>query len=168
MRKFIYQSIVQKLQEIQDENETPVIQHFDIWNNNLEYLESEQPFNTPAVFVEFMPIEWRHQGGGVRDAAVTVALHVVTRQNAPTSNELPYAEQSLQFFDILTSINRCLHRYSNKNYDFGHNALTATQSLTDHDCGELRHDIEVFTCHATDASAMSPLQTIPATPVINT
>jgi hypothetical protein len=154
MRKFIYQSIVEKLKDIKDGDDRSVIRHFDIWNNNLVYIKEEQAFYTPAVFIEFQTIEWRQKGGGVRDAAVTVALHVLTQHNAPTSNESDYEAQALEFFDLLTGINCCLHGHFKTGYDFAHDDLTAKTSITDHDFEELRHDIETFACHAQDCSAL--------------
>ena len=144
MRKFIYQSIVEKLQ-----SEMPEIKHFDLWHNQLEYLEGEIPFELPAVLVEFRPIKWRHEGNGVRDAAVEIALHVLTLQNEP---------QNLEFFDLLTDINRALIRHAKSGDRFSHNAVTSVQSTTDSDFAEIRHDIEVFACHAADGSAMLKLQ----------
>ena len=163
MRKFIYQSIVEKLQ-----TEIPEIKHFDLWRNQLSSLEEEQPFELPAVLVEFRPITWRHQGNAVRDAAVEIALHVLTWQNMPTSTELPYCEESLQFLNLLTDINRVLHGYYHKSDLFTHDPLTATQSTTDNGFYEIRHDIEVFSCHATDASAMPKYKRAKIVPVITT
>ena len=155
MRKFIYQSIVEKLQA-----EIPEIKHFDLWRNQLACIEEEIPFELPAVLVEFRPIQWRHQGNAVREAAVEIALHVLTRQNTPTSAELPYSEEALQFFDLLADINRALYRHVKTAHNFRHDPLTATQSTTDNDFYEIRHDVEVFSCHAQDASAMPETLTI--------
>jgi len=167
MRKFIYNSIVAKLQTITDQNEQPVIKHFDIWNNNIEYIDEEQPFNTPAVFVEFQPIEWRHMGGGMREAAVNIVLHVITQHNMPTaSGLLPYSAEAFDFFELLTAINACLHAHAKQSPAFIHDSLTAVRSTTDHDCAELRHDTETFCCHVTDMSAKKQPQTITVTPEI--
>lgn len=130
MRKFIYQSIVDKLSEIQDADNNSVIQHFDIWNNNIISAgegEQEETFDKPAVFVEFQPIEWIHQG----------------------------------------SISRYLHGHTKISEDFKHDALTATQSVTDYDAKELRNDIEIFTCQTQDASAVPEYQTVTPTAYIN-
>jgi hypothetical protein len=167
MRKFIYQSIVDRLKEIKDDGGESIIKHFDLWNNNLEYVEEEQPFLTPAVFVELQPVVWRHQGKGVREAAVNVVLHVITQRNMPMADGSQYAELSLTFFDLLTEINCCLYGYAKTGEYFGHDALTGVQSVTDHDCGELRHDVETFSCHAVDASAMPNPQKIKIVPQIN-
>lgn len=165
MRKFIYRSIVESLKGIQESDGTPVIKHFDVWNNNLLYIAGNEPFYTPAVFVEFREIEWRHQGRGVREASVGIVLHIVTQRNAPTSEELPYAEHSLSFFDLLTAINCCLHGRAKAGERIGHDALTAVASATDHDFAELRHDVEIFACHAIDASAKEEYATVAIKPL---
>jgi len=149
MRKFIYQSVVEKLQQ-----EIPEIAHFGLWNNQLTYIEGEVPFELPAVFVEFRTIRWQHQGNGVRDAAVEIVLHTLTEAKA---------KKPLQFFDLLTDINRALHKHVKVSDYYGHNAFTAIQSTTDHNFGEIRHDIEVFSCNAQDCSAMEKPKKVKAT-----
>jgi hypothetical protein len=168
MRKFIYKSVTDKLKELEDAGGQPVIRHFDLWNNNMAYIRDEQPFYLPAVLLEFQTIQWRHQGGGVREAAVTVVLHVLTQRNAPTADGSDYEGHALQFFDLLTHINRCLHAHCKTSSDFRHDALTALQSITDHDFEEIQHNIEIFTCHACDCAAMPARQVISAVkPEIN-
>jgi hypothetical protein len=138
---------VERLKELRNPAGKPAILHFDLWNNNMMYIAENEPFRTPAVFVEFGTIEWRHQGRGIRDAAVTAVLHVITQRNAPTSDELHYVDVSLEFFDLLTGINARLHGHTSSDGLFSHDALTAVRSATDHDFAELRHDTETFACH---------------------
>jgi hypothetical protein len=160
MRKFIYQSIIDKLKEINDGHQS-VIRHFDIWNNNIVYICENEAFDTPAVFVEFRQIDWRLQGKTIREANVTVVLHVVTQRNAPTSDELPYAQLALEFFDLLTDINVCLTGHNKTGDYFGHDDLTPVSSITDNDFDELIHSLEVFSCHAMDAKVLDvPVQTL--------
>ena len=156
MRKFIYRSIVDQLKTILDNQDNPSIKHFDIWNNNLAHIEQEHPFLTPAVFVEFQPIQWKLDGNKVREATVNIALHVINQCNAPTSDEGDYVETSLLFFDLLTKINKALYQHHNAGEQgclFSHNALTPIQSITDHDFDKLQHNIEEFACNAFDWSA---------------
>jgi len=97
---------------------------------------------------------------------VDIVLHIITQRNAPTSHELPYEEQALHFFDLLTEINACLHGHFKKGDYFFHDALTATQSITDNDFEELVHSVEVFTCHAEDWSAKSKWEFIQASHIV--
>lgn len=89
MRKIIYQTIENALLSILDENQQPVINHVSLWNNQLLYAEEEQPFNTPAVFIEFRDIPWNILPHGRREALVTVLLHAY--------GELDYAARSGQY-----------------------------------------------------------------------
>lgn len=164
MRKQLYQAVCNRLKLIQTDPEgnyfvaaqvnddLAAIRHFDLWNQQLDWLDEEQPFNTPALFIEFLPINWRHQGQGVRDASVTLNLHVVTRRNMPTRAGSPYAVDALGFFALLDAINLCLHGF--KGEQFG--AFTGEQSVTSADFDELMHSTETYTTLVTDTSAHVP------------
>ena len=107
MIKTLYLAIEQKLMTIyQDQpagqiqaRPTPFFKHFDLWNQQVEFLEQETPFNTPAVFVEFDPIAWKTTGNKIQEAEVTVKLHIVTRWYANTPANTPSA-QRIQALDI--------------------------------------------------------------------
>jgi hypothetical protein len=157
MRKQLYLAVVERLKTLTDDY---AVKHFDVWNNNLMYVEENEAFNTPAVFVEFEPINWRQHLQGVREADVRFNLHIVTRRNMPTSNELNYAEESLAFFDLLEAINTCLHGLTQVSDSGVIDALTSVSSTTDNDYDELRHDIEAYSCHVTDLSALPRPETI--------
>jgi hypothetical protein len=147
MRKFIYRSIVEQLKKLKDEQEENMIKHFDLWNNNVLYIEQEQPFYMPAVLVAFEPITWRMLGKRNRETEVRIILHILTQHNAPSSEELGDSEMSLQFFDLLNDVNRILHAHHKIDGGFIHDALTCVQSTTDHDFEGIRHDMEIYSCH---------------------
>ena len=91
MRQQLYDTIRQTLLRMPG---TPV-RHVDIWNHNVEFIEQEEPFPMPAVFVEFAPIEWRYlKPGDNMHATAQLALHVVTQwdnttQCTPTQLQTP-------------------------------------------------------------------------------
>ena len=75
MRDLLYKEIVARLKAItivdneyiiNTENTSPAIQHFGIWNEQLQNIEAEIPFYTPAIFIEFMPINWTALGNNVK------------------------------------------------------------------------------------------------------
>ena len=41
------------------------IKHIDLWNHNVEFIEQEENWERPAVFVEFCPIRWNAIVDGV-------------------------------------------------------------------------------------------------------
>lgn len=162
MRKIIYQTIENALLAILDENQQPVINHVSLWNNQLLYAEEEQPFNTPAVFIEFRDIPWNILPHGRREALVTVILHVVT------DSRLGRWSEAVEVFDLLDQINAALHglTYSDENGN-AMDSLTCTLSSTDSSFDELQDNIETFSTHVTDTSACKKGETVNASPSIN-
>lgn len=158
MRKIIYQTIKNALLSILDKNQQPVINHVSLWNNQLLYAEEEQPFNTPAVFIEFRDIPWNILPHGRREALVTINLHVVT------DSRLGRWAEAVEVFDLLDQINAALNglAYSDEYWN-AMDALTCTMSSTDSSFDELQDNIETYTAHITDTSAMHRY-TIRATP----
>ena len=56
-----------------------LIKHIDLWNHNVEFIEQEENWERPAVFVEFCPIRWNAIVDGVEyRAEPEVKLHIVT------------------------------------------------------------------------------------------
>ena len=171
MRAIIYHTIRETLLSLQQEGQT-VIKHIDLFNEQVLYSEEEQPFLTPAVFVEFSPIDWQKQLHGVRDAVVTVRLHIVTDTRTGKWADV------LQRLCLTDEINRCLHGLHATIQGVGieaieenmsvsantdthiidrpcsvMNDLTLLRSTTDSNFDELADNIEEYQCHVTDASA---------------
>jgi hypothetical protein len=73
MRKELYNAIKAKL-----ESDVPEVKHVDLWNHNVEFIEQEDGWERPAVFVEFGQITWSpFQGCGYRGRGF-VNIHLVT------------------------------------------------------------------------------------------
>jgi len=173
MRKQILKAVIAQLKLIQQnengyfvadaiDTDKAVIKHFDLWNQQLEYLIEEQPFDTPAVFIEFLPISWRHQAQGTRDANITISLHVVTARKWPTRPDQAYTDDALRFFELLDTINLCLHGFKGENFG----SFTALQSTTDTNFDELMHSTEQYSTMATDVSAAKTQHKVQAAVVI--
>lgn len=164
MRAIIYNQIREALQNLAE------VRHIDLFNEQVLYSEEEQPFYTPAVFVEFATIDWKHELHGVREAIVTVRLHVVT-----DTREGRW-EDSISRLLLCDKINQRLHGLHaiipraeaiERNLSASQNPgthqvdrlcsvmndLTICRSITDHNFGELSDDIEEYNCHITDVGA---------------
>ena len=61
MRKELYQMLCDRLKEVGG----GAIKHIDLWNHNVEFIEQEESWARPAVFVEFRPIKWNAIVNGV-------------------------------------------------------------------------------------------------------
>ena len=73
MRKELYNVIKERLSTY-----VPEVAHIDLWNHNVEFVEQEDNWARPAVFVEIATINCTpYQGGGQRGKGL-VRLHIVT------------------------------------------------------------------------------------------
>ena len=85
------------------------IKHIDLWNHNVEFIEQEENWERPAVFVEFEPIRWNAiQNGAEYRAEPTINLHVVTDWQGSSSASSEFREKSLEVFDLLEEIHKVL------------------------------------------------------------
>ena len=48
----IYEALARALESIEDDGGR-LIRHVDLWNRNVEFIEDEQLWPRPAVFIEF-------------------------------------------------------------------------------------------------------------------
>ena len=124
-----------------------VIKYVERWNNQVEYAEEEQPFNCPAVFIEFAPITWRTLQRGLREADVQITLHVVIDSRVGRWSD------TNTVFEFLDTIHKALFGLHTTEDKRTVDSLCHLKSVTDHDHGELEDNQETYTCHVTDATA---------------
>ena len=113
MIKYLYLELEKKLLAINDEqpNPRPVFKHCDLWNRQVEFIEQETPFPTPAIFVEFLEIPWQTDGRSVQDADLTIRLHIVTPWFANTASDIAdtaVRSAALAYLDLPTVLFRKL------------------------------------------------------------
>ena len=143
MRTELFTTIAEKLAEIGD------IRHIDLWNHNVEFIEQEQAWPRPAVFIEFHPIQWRQlKPGNQFHTRARLSLHVVTDWQGPTNPctlhtppcTLHTPHSTLHEFHLLDLIHRKLHRLQGQS--FSH--LNLVESQTNHNHDELVENIETY------------------------
>ena len=167
MIRYLYLALEQKLLAVNDERPRPqpVFKHCDLWNRQVEFLEEETPFQTPAVFVEFADIQWRTDGQHIQDADLTVLFHIVTPWYANTASNIQNADvraTALSYLDIPTVLFRQLQGQHGTVTDNGDprrpitlgnfNALTRTASKVNHDHERFVDSVETYQCHLKDLS----------------
>lgn len=168
MIRYLYLALERKLLAINDEQTKPkpVFKHCDLWNRQVEFLEKETPFQTPAVFVEFPDeIQWRTDGQHIQDADLTIRLHIVTPWYANTASDVADRKVSataLEYLDIPTVLFRQLHGQHgtveddsdprNPQVIGNFNALIRTASRVNHDHERFVDSIETYQCHLKDLS----------------
>lgn len=131
MRKEIYRAICAALQDI----DGAPVKHIDLWNHNVEFIEQEEAWDRPAVFVEFAPIEWRADKGGYHTQG-TLRLHIVTDWVGPLS----LGDEPLDVFDLCERIRSRVIGVDGKHFC----SLKLLQSHTNHNHEDIVESIEVF------------------------
>ena len=141
MRKELYEMLCARLKEVCG----GAIKHIDLWNHNVEFIEQEEQWERPAVFVEFAPIQWVAIQNGVEyRAEPTVNLHVVTDWAGSVSAGSEFREESLKVFDLLEEIHKvlaCMEGETFMEFDL-------VESRTNHNHEGLIENIESYCCVA--------------------
>lgn len=171
MIKNLYLAIEQLLLAITDEQPQPqhIFKHCDLWNRQVEFIEQETPFLTPAIFVEFLEIPWQTDGRSVQDADLTIRLHIVTPWFANTASDIAdtaVRSAALAYLDLPTVLFRKLHGKHGDiidNTDTSHpvtlgsfNALTRIASRPNHDHERFVDSVETYRCHIKDFTFSNP------------
>lgn len=122
-----------------------IIPHIDLWNRNVEFIEQEENWARPAVFVEFCPIRWNPIVNGVEYRAEPfVKLHIVTDWNGAASDGSNLKKEALEVFDLPELIHgklSCLKGDMFMEFDLA-------ESQTNHNHEEIVENIEVYQCVA--------------------
>lgn len=139
MRKELYEMLCERLKTVSG----GAIKHIDLWNHNVEFIEQEEQWERPAVFIEFMPIQWQAIVNGAEyRAEAVVNLHVVTDWAGSVSADSDFKEESLQVFDLLEAIHQeltCMEGDTFKEFDL-------IQSQTCHNHEDIIENIESYQC----------------------
>lgn len=151
MRKQLYLDIKERLMSIKTSNGEPLFRHFDLWNCQVEFLEEETPFATPAVFVEFDRMRWRTLGNRHQECTLLVRLHVVSEWFSGTASSSPIEDEALEFLDLTDHIALAMQGFSTHYM----NSWMRTASITNHNHERYVDNVEEFTCLLRDTSAVS-------------
>ena len=146
MRKEILEEIRHALSQLMGCDEQPLVRHVDLWNRNVEFIEEEDNWERPAVFVEFGTIEWMHdrpsRGKRVSMRCTSeVLLHVVTDWHGGRCEDcLPDSVTlSREISQAVTGL--CGEHFC----DF-----VPQKEMSNHDHGELLEEILVFSYRGRD------------------
>lgn len=146
MRANIYKALVEKLKAYTDAEGNQVFKHFDLWNEQVDFIEDETPFETPAVFVEFKSIDWGDTMQNMQRGTFPIRLHVVTEWKGATNDGSIYQDEALKRLDIVDGMATHLFNWSHKEGETYIQRMQRRSSYTNHNHGELVEDIEDFTC----------------------
>lgn len=142
MRKELYGMLCEKLKTVGD----GVIKHIDLWNHNVEFLEQEQGWERPAVFVEFLPVRWERFTRDIWRAEPDIRLHIVTDWAGSSSDGSEFQEDALKVFDLSRDIHSVLCDMTDgrtfQDFDI-------VEMTTNHNHEDIVEHIDTYTCRAT-------------------
>ncbi len=126
MRKELYNAIKEKLA-----SDVPEVKHIDLWNHNVEFIEQEEGWERPAVFVEFGKIDWSpFQGGGQRGKGL-LTIHLVT----------DWAEGGhAAAFDLEEKVHAALDGLGGD----GFNGMALVETITNHNHEDILESIDSY------------------------
>lgn len=122
------------------------ILHVALWNQQVAFLEEEEPFDLPAAFIEFAPLEWRifdksrKNGRQVMVSDARITVHLLTPATWGDDKTLTFADD---FSGHLAGMQVKDGDGELCAYNFVHAA-----SVTNHDHGELVESLETFAFRA--------------------
>lgn len=122
-----------------------IIKHIDLWNHNVEFIEQEENWARPAVFVEFKPIKWKAIVEGVEyRAEPQIHLHIVTDWEGAASDESDFKEEALGVFDLPELLHETLTGLGGEKFL----ELDLIESDTNHNHEDIVENIEIYQCVA--------------------
>jgi len=154
MRKELYLDLISRLSkiaedgsltagELDEEGETiePLVQHIDLWNQNVEFIDQEDSWPRPAVFVEFCPVTWEVFASGRQwRGKCQVRLHLVTDWAGSSSSDSDFLADALKVFDYSDYLHNALAGMRGESY----HRLDLVESDTNHNHEEIVETIDTY------------------------
>lgn len=163
MIKEIYTNIQTRLAAIKNADTTDLFKHFDLWNQQVSFIEEETPFLLPAVFVEILPIQWRQLSNGYQQADLNIRLHIVTQWFSQTAKYNPAQSAALDYLDIPGKVFNAMHRFTITNS----NQFVRVRSVVNHNHERYVDSVEEYTGLVQIQQQNNPYTEVMAAPVIN-
>lgn len=148
MRREIYQKVKQRLSSCYvlpdgnyvllehgqsiPEGAQRMIPYINLWNHNVEFIEQEEAWSRPAVFIEFASIDWSGIDSDGYRTTSALRLHVVTDWSGD--------EDSLKVFDLCEQIREAIIGLNGDHFT----GLKLLSTETNHNHEDLVESIEVF------------------------
>ncbi len=134
----LYTAIAVALKGVED----GIIQHIDLWNQNVEFIEEDAAWDRPAVFVEFGEIVWDPYKGPAKGMVGKgeVLLHIVTDWKGSAADGEPTQEETLADYELSNQIYEALLDLRGTTF----RNVSLSRTLTNHNHQELLENIEVY------------------------
>ena len=140
MRRDLYERVKSAISGLKYGDCSPMVRHVDLWNRNVEFVEQEESWDRPAVFLEFGPIEWTHCRPSPTErcsmhCTAELRLHVVADTfDACANGSLPTT------YFLIGMLKRALTGLCGE----GFSGMVPVREMSNHDHGELVEEILVM------------------------
>lgn len=94
----------------------PQVKWIDMWHNQVNFLDSEHPFPTPAVFLSFRSQDISDTGTRVQQVSLQVDVYLFYETFADTYHGSWNQGSAMAFLDTLNGLQALLHGRSGENY----------------------------------------------------
>lgn len=94
----------------------PDFEHIDLWHDQVNYLDEELPFPTPAIFFEFNTQRTDDAGELMQTADLQVDMHVFWETFSDTYEGAVMQEDALCYLDLLLLVGLMFHGRSGNTY----------------------------------------------------
>jgi hypothetical protein len=119
-----------------------LIRHIDLWNQNVEFIDQDDPWDRPAVFVEFGEIRWDPLKGpvGVMRGKGEVLLHIVTDWKGSAAEGSPARDETLADYELANLIYEKMTGLQGTTF----RNVNLSRTLINHNHQEILENIEVY------------------------
>lgn len=122
--------------DVDDDLYPRAVKHIDLWNRNVEFIDQDTPWERPAVFIEFEPIQWHDIVPAIEyRAEARVRLHIVT--DWATNQDTSGTGIDLDLPDKIHEMIAGIEGETFKDFQLA-------ESHTNHDHEEIVESIEVY------------------------
>ena len=158
----VKKQIFTKLKEIKTYDTK--IKHVGIWHDSMIEPDALEQFNTPALMLEFNPIEWKQyppqfsKATGRRDSSMIISVHVLYKNNKDANTTFEDAE------DLRDSVLKFLPIFKDTQF----NQPFLTSETTEHS-NNILHDLTlsfIVLCHEPEQTGYIVLEVPPETPTL--
>ena len=140
MIKQLYLDLQNIFKAVVDDQGNQIFKHFDLWNQNVEFIQEDSPFEFPALFVEFVPFQWQTLMNRAQQAEIVIRLHVVTNWLAQTAEYSPVQTEMLEYLDLPDKLYDAIQSHNSS----ASNGLMRTNSIINHNHGPVLDSIEEY------------------------
>lgn len=101
MTRELFSALADALKSVEVDGQR-LVQHIDLWNQNVEFIDQEEAWPRPAVFIEFGQANYRPLAGSHNSvtAELVVTLHIVTDWKGSTADGSAQQDDALAVLDF--------------------------------------------------------------------